>query len=816
MNTHSHTCEKHGLVNARGNHTAKLQHLSRRGAFSLVELLALLALIGSLAAVGVGVVTHVQKSSLDTKLEQDVRQVNQAIRLYQAAGGNLEGVEEPQEVLDKLKTQATSEQSLDRQIMFVKGPLIDLRLRAVSVDEPGPAARNVAVYDPASQRFVITSDRNPAAIKGFVLDQTPAAPKEEARQIVFKQAVKTPWVWDYQGPAVSAQENHLPEEAQTEKDSPTAYVPPAPPSTSRALAPLIQPTPPPVRLKDYPLSVVLHNPNAPGTTRLFYRINNGTYSPYEGQFLIEPGMKVTGYATSLNTEKLYDSDSVEQAFTPQPELLKLKDNLPGTASYFDLGGPAAPGSTSGNPLSAFVTLDTGDNIPIHYQSSQNFRVSISYGARTQAPLTFESGYPGERLSPTLEDFSKGKVTIAYQAQALNTQLFVSSPVTQKTLHAQILPLAAPLAQQESETITLTPDFKAGPVPKDFRIFYRWGADPGDENGEPASDALLYTGPISTKGQRGLLFARVYPPVAHKAWFTASPVATLTLPEAPAQEPWEMGDYNVIVFTDLYNTTAVEGKSWIGGRLTNTNSFSLGRNYSPSTPEAVVVVGTSIGAGNAIHMEGNSNSKLIVTNASVRSSRPINWNGGGSESTRLGFDSQIPAKTAAMQERYLELSQGLAQVSANSQLITPSNQSSKRVFRCVPNSQGIAVFQISADSFFGANNITADIEMASGYSLSQLKGILINITGTTVNTKSSFNFTGNFNSINWSSKIVWNFSQATNMNMSAQWVGGNVLAPKACIVTNNNFRGNVVCHTLELRGTCERRPFNAEAVFDLVP
>lgn len=801
-----------GRVALPGFRVVKHPRRAMRG-FSLVEILATVAVLSSLTAVGMGVVSHVQIAAVDSKLEQDVRQVNKAIQFYLASGGNLNGVTEPQQVLEKLKTRASAENALDRQIMFLKEPVIDLRLRAVTMDEQWTTGRKWAAYDAATQRFQIVESSASANVKGFALDKEVTAPEGEVRHVVFKQAVKENWVWDHGSDAVETTTD-VPTDSPTDLPSQVVYSPAAPVTKGKALAPVIHPQTASLRLRDFPLSVTLSDPNPAGATRLYCRVGGAGYHPYEGAIVIEPGTDITGYAASNNSENLHDSESVEQRFAPDPVQLRLKDNLPASVTYFALGGAAAPGSAATAPLSAHVTLDTADEIPARYQSSANFRVNVSYNQRVQLGAAFEGGFAGERLLPQLNDFANGKVTISYQAQAQNTALFVSSAAVAKNLSASVLPLVAPKAALEGSNIVLTPDFAGGALPANYRIYYRFGTDPGDVNGEPANGATAYTDAIPVGQNRGMLYARVYPPSAYKAWFSTSGVTTLQLPEAKDDEPWEMGDYNVIVFNDLYTTTAVEGKSWIGGNLTNNNSFSMGRNYSPSKAEAVVVVGTSVGSGNAFHMEGNANSRLIVTNQAARGSRSINWNGGGSESTRLGFDAQIPAKTAAMKERYIALSQGLAQVSANSSLVTPPNQGNKRVFQCVPNSDGIAVFNISAASFFEENNITADIEMASGHSFSSLKGILVNVTGTSVNTKSSFNFSGNFNNNDWSSKLVWNFSQATSMDMSAQWVGGNVLAPKSFIVTRNNFRGNVVCNALELRGTCERRPFNAAAVFAL--
>jgi choice-of-anchor A domain-containing protein len=274
----------------------------------------------------------------------------------------------------------------------------------------------------------------------------------------------------------------------------------------------------------------------------------------------------------------------------------------------------------------------------------------------------------------------------------------------------------------------------------------------------------------------------------------------------------MGNYNVIVFTDLYTTTAIEGKTWVGDDLTNSNSFSLGRNYSPSGNENVVVVGGSLGNGNAFQVEGNGNSRLALKGSSSRGTRSINWNGGGNESSRLVYDSTIPAKTLTMQAQLQAMSAELSTVPANSTVVTPFGQSNKRVLTCSVNSSGVAIFNIAASSLFGASNLAeVSIGFASGVSESSVKGILINVTGYIVLTGNQFNFTGKFADDTWRKKILWNFPAAIIMNMAAQRMDGAVLAPYAAVTSNNDFKGSLACRQLTIQGTCFRLPFSSSEI-----
>ena len=96
-----------------------------------MEVLVVVGLVMLGAGVGTAVVTKVQTSAMDAKLAEDVRQVNTAIRVYKTGGGTLSGITDPQIVINKLKTVATTEGGHDREIMFAKGSMIDRRLAVV-------------------------------------------------------------------------------------------------------------------------------------------------------------------------------------------------------------------------------------------------------------------------------------------------------------------------------------------------------------------------------------------------------------------------------------------------------------------------------------------------------------------------------------------------------------------------------------------------------------------------------------------------------------------------------------------------------------
>jgi choice-of-anchor A domain-containing protein len=439
-------------------------------------------------------------------------------------------------------------------------------------------------------------------------------------------------------------------------------------------------------------------------------------------------------------------------------------------------------------------------------------VEWSFAGTTANSASFSNGYPGETFNITRSKYgSNSTVALSYRATSMDSYVFNTSTQASKTVGINRLSLATPKLTSSSSLVTLAPDFAPGAVPTNYRIYYNLGSDPGDNQGEPVS-GTLYSAPFAAPASGGTLYARVYPPSDSKPWFYTSTAGTLAL---PSQNNNYMSDFNVIVFNDLDTSTAIEGKAWIGGSLSNGNSFSLGRNYSPSAPENVIVVGVSPGNGSAFQMEGNSNSRLALTSSAYRGNRNINWNGGGNEASRLVYDSTIPSKTLVMQQQLQLMSFKLNTATATSTVVTPVNQSNKRVLTCTPNAAGVAVFNITASSLFGASNLAeVTLDFAPGVSESSVKGVLINVSGTFVQTGTQFNFGGKFTDDTWRKKILWNFPSALTINMAAQRMDGAVLAPYAAINSNNDFKGSLACRQLNISGTCFRLPFASTEVLSM--
>ncbi|HWB03503.1 MAG TPA: choice-of-anchor A family protein [Verrucomicrobiales bacterium] len=779
----------------------------RKRAFSLFETLFVVAALSCLTAVSLTVVRQVISPTADTKLRADVRQINRAIATYRAHGGNLSGVTTPEAVVEKLKTVVTDEGDKDKETVGLKGSMIDPRVQVVRANEEPRKGKEGARYDAKKQQFEVSEETGADVVESFTFGEPPAEVAKEDRNVMLPGSKDGGWIWDYRESRRSRgrlKTGSTADVAGTEFAGETTQ--------ATALVPVLNPSLSAPALASYPLSVTITNPNPANTTQLYYSLNGAAYQAYTGAVSTPPGTTIRAIAVSLDPDRLLDSATTQQAYAPTPVTLSMTDTAPSVVSYFEAGGAAASGSPAVSPLAASaIRLANAADIPARFQASSYFQVEWSFAGIPGASSAFSNGYPGESFSVTRNAYGANSgVALSYRAITISPSVFNSSALVSKTVGINRLTLSAPKVTTASSQVTLAPDFSSA-IPASYRIYYNFGSDPGDNQGEPVT-GTLYSSPVAAPSPGGTLYARVYPPSGSKLWFNTSTVASVVVPPASTPSDNYMGNYNVIVFTDLYTTTAIEGKTWVGDDLTNSNSFSLGRNYSPSGNENVVVVGGSLGNGNAFQVEGNGNSRLALKGSSSRGTRSINWNGGGNESSRLVYDSTIPAKTLTMQAQLQAMSAELSTVPANSTVVTPFGQSNKRVLTCSVNSSGVAIFNIAASSLFGASNLAeVSIGFASGVSESSVKGILINVTGYIVLTGNQFNFTGKFADDTWRKKILWNFPAAIIMNMAAQRMDGAVLAPYAAVTSNNDFKGSLACRQLTIQGTCFRLPFSSSEI-----
>lgn len=293
----------------------KLASSRRIAGFSMLEALITVFAVGALSALAIGFTGTVRENTKQQKLEQDVKAVNSAISIFLSNGGNLDGVTDPQEILDRMKTEQVS--SAKDQFVGLTGSTVDPRLAAAPISQNPP--RWGAVWNPATKKFEIRE--NPTeGIAGFVLDESLAdvdygSSKREQSSLVYNE--KPGWIWAYEDKPVT--------NAEGPPSIPVSTPPNTPPRPApKKLAPPVFGTPAGAYPeKDFPLSIEIANPNDPSTI-LYVSIDGGSYGVYSGPISVNTDTLVTAYVTGdplywIKSDKRYAPYSV----IPPPDPVQL-------------------------------------------------------------------------------------------------------------------------------------------------------------------------------------------------------------------------------------------------------------------------------------------------------------------------------------------------------------------------------------------------------------------------------------------------------------------------------------------------------------
>ncbi len=173
-------------------------------AFTLVEVLVVIAVVSALGGAGYVATQGLKQTSDETKLEQDVAELNSAVQLYRIQTSGSLGTN-AQDVLAHLQTRADAA-SASRTI-GLKSSVLDERVEAPQ-DDPETwqssteaASRQLRAYWDATNKVFYTARSGSAGIKKFRFKEVlPEVAATEARTPVHLAAATSKWVWDSANP----------------------------------------------------------------------------------------------------------------------------------------------------------------------------------------------------------------------------------------------------------------------------------------------------------------------------------------------------------------------------------------------------------------------------------------------------------------------------------------------------------------------------------------------------------------------------------------------------------------------------------------
>lgn len=535
-----------------------------RQAFSLLEVVIVLAVVGILAAAGFSTMSDVSQPVKVAKAQADVDSLNRAVQVYLASGGTLDQNSDLDMVMQKLRSRENSETA--DSLVGLGGTKIDTRLRAVPVSREQEGLPGIRItWNNSSRRFEVAENATGPGIASFE-----AQPDGDSDQIseetlsdnAFHYARKGNWIWDYSespaAPSVAAASPSTPTLPST-APSPATVIPPSTPVPTPPPPPPLPPVPAPSRLSppsfsiapgaqplnQFPLGLRLNNPNPASISSIKYRINGGAvWQDYSVGDVLPISMKDTidAYAASNQTRVFTDSLIVGGNYWADPVTLVLELTADkDTVSYFDL--------VEGT-IRARARVTNLNAIPAALRSTSFYEIfwtSDGSGPSASAGGAFKGDVPGDpsvvKLGPAMW---KGTASLVLRSIADTgvTEWAKSSAIQTKTISASVIQLPIPaISVRDLGTgqyaVEMTP---SGKVPADTPIYYttdgtvpNYQTTGGSGNiGTSYSGPFIWTpaAPTSSSPVTSTLKAKAFTPDGLETWFVASAMASSSVTITP--------------------------------------------------------------------------------------------------------------------------------------------------------------------------------------------------------------------------------------------------------------------------------------------
>ncbi|MEM7010717.1 MAG: VWA domain-containing protein [Verrucomicrobiota bacterium] len=400
--------------------------------FSLMEALIAIAVIGIVAAVAMSGISGVTTGAQATKLESDVSTINQAIDVYTANGGSLEGITKPQDVLDKLKTARSGDAA---EFAGLRGVMLDKRLAVRLQTTEEAATESVRAIWVSSANHFMTVRGGVGGVKEFYLDETLAAvdfgtEDRDESSLNFDVSERS-WIWEYD-------------------DAPSA-APPAPTlipvtggnntapvllsSGPAALSPpLISPNGGAFHYQEYNLPIFISNPNS-GLSSWIMVSTGGAFSRYTGPIAIGPDTVVQAYVAG-DSNLWTQSPTVSETFTRETYTLQQPLITPSSIQF--------DGSNQSVTVSLSDPNPSGLSTMVYWLSGQSAKTNYS------GPFTLNSAdYPS---GVTIYGQSVGTASFVADSSAASQAIVNADPVE---LDPPSIELSSNIFNDSINTITIT-------------------------------------------------------------------------------------------------------------------------------------------------------------------------------------------------------------------------------------------------------------------------------------------------------------------------------------------------------------------------
>lgn len=290
--------------------------------------------------------------------------------------------------------------------------------------------------------------------------------------------------------------------------------------------------------------------------------------------------------------------------------------------------------------------------------------------------------------------------------------------------------------------------------------------------------------------------------------TPTPLAQCAAP-VQAAVAW-LQEYSVITNGNLSTSADVQRKALIGGNLTSSNSATFGAQLNqgsfPATTPSLEIAGSvangnplNINAGSVAVGPSNTVQYLNPTQRKLNNNRYVNLNQGNSGAT-VSVVNTVGSKAGTAISALQQGSLALSALAANNTVTIPSGQPGPLIFQVnAKDSEGLAIFQVNGAAIF-ANNKVQQIEIRNNVNATN---ILINVAGTSV-TWNNGNKVGSWlTGSNGRAHTLWNFYQATSINLGSRNFMGTLLAPNATVTLSGQFNGALAVQALTAQAALQQ-------------
>lgn len=464
-------------------------------AFSLIEVLSVVAIIGVIAALALPYAFNAREDAQEVRLQSTVAQLNESLDVYRASGGSVAGLTEPQEVIDKMKTRRDPDAAA--RFAGFAGSMVDPRLQAVPLKKDQiRSGRLRSVWNADKQRFELTI-KPVDGIGDFALVESAGLVDygtEEREESAISFNTRDGWIWGFED--TSAGQGGSPSQVSLSSTQPEDVTSSSTMGGGGIPGGITQLNPPDFSLLsgyyplvDFSLSLSLSNPNVNGESQIYYRDGReGTYMPYGGE-TITVGMddRVYAFVKSLNPSRYRDSVATGEHYDGDPVQMELDLHAEQTAfSYFDL--------SDGKGFATARVTNLG-KIP---ESLRN-GLRINWGFEGD-PAGGQSGSElAGQLIPLAPSSWGGESAATLTAVAEGSGVYVlTSDAESLTLEASVITLESPLieaVQNERGCFEITLE-TSGRLPDGNRIFYKTDGEDPEQNEETGEiSGTTYEGPF---------------------------------------------------------------------------------------------------------------------------------------------------------------------------------------------------------------------------------------------------------------------------------------------------------------------------------